>query len=123
MKKQEIDLFLKCVSQLSGVYDEFSLLSKKSPDGSVNKFKLRHLNSFISLAEPLLTGEYKPMEGFDAFEEDDVPTNSDVCFVVTQYLKCLEKLRCDNISGKGISWHWNCHDSESLIITKPPTRH
>lgn len=122
MKKEDIDLFLKCVAQLSGVYDEFSLLSKKSPDGSVNKFKLKHLNSFIGSSAPLLTEEYKPMEGFDAFEEDDVPTNSDVCFVVTQYLKCLEQLRCDNISYDRGSWSWECDDSDSLIITKLPTR-
>jgi hypothetical protein len=43
---------------------------------------------------------------FEKFNEDDMPTNSDVTLILSQYLSCMEKLRTDNIVSAG---HWEGH--------------
>lgn len=90
MKRQEIDTFEKLSGQLIGVYEEISLLSKKSPNDAVNKFKLKFINKIITDSNILLTDRYSPFEDFISFDEDDVPQNSDVVFILSQYLQCFE---------------------------------
>jgi hypothetical protein len=40
MTQDQLDTFEKLVGQLESVYDELSVLSKKSPNDAVSKFKL-----------------------------------------------------------------------------------
>ena len=40
----------------------------------------------------------KKVHDFEKFQEDDIPFNSDVVLIVSQYIKCLEKYKFDNIS-------------------------
>ena len=44
MKKENIERFEKLHIQIKDIYEELSLLSKKSPDGAINKFKLKFIN-------------------------------------------------------------------------------
>lgn len=98
MNKQQVETFLKLQPQLKSAYDEISLLSKKKPTDSLNKFKLKFINSILTRANEILEDEYRPFpEDFSVFDEDDMPNNSDVVFILSHYLKSLEKLRCDNI--------------------------
>ena len=57
MKKQEIDTFEKLSGQLIGIYEEISLLSKKSPNDAVNKFKLKFINKITKLRRIISTNE------------------------------------------------------------------
>ena len=41
MKKDEIETFEKLHVQIKDMYAEISILSKKAPDGAMNKFKLK----------------------------------------------------------------------------------
>ena len=43
MKRSEIDLFEKLKAQLDGIYQELSLLAKRSPNDGVNPFKLKFI--------------------------------------------------------------------------------
>jgi len=106
MKETEIFQFEKIQGQIEGLYKEIGLLSRKSPNDAVNKFKLKFINQLLVEANTLLKDSYKPLEGFDKFDEDELPTNSDVTMVFEQYLNCLEKLRGDNIEQKHSSWYW-----------------
>lgn len=106
MKKQEIDIFEKLSGQLIGVYEEISLLSKKSPHDAVNKFKLKFINKIISDSNVFLTKKYSPFDDFISFDEDDVPQNSDVVFILSQYLQCFEKLKADNVANQYGTWCW-----------------
>lgn len=70
-----------------------------------------------------MSGIYKPLEGFETFEEDDLPSNSDVTFIFEQYLNCLEKLRGDNVVRTSINtWYWLVDEKESSIKTSPPKK-
>ena len=106
MKKQEIDIFEKLSGQLIGVYEEISLLSKKNSNDAVNKFKLKFINKIISDSNVFLTKKYFPFDDFISFYEDDVPQNSDVVFILSQYLQCFEKLKADNVSIWKGTWCW-----------------
>jgi hypothetical protein len=106
MNRSSVDIFEKLSGQLISVYEEVSLLSKKSPTDAVNKFKLKFVNKLISESNEYLADKYKPFEDFNCFEEDDIPQNSDVVLILSQYLQCFEKLRADNVIIQQGAWYW-----------------
>jgi hypothetical protein len=107
VKKSDLDRFEKVVGQLQSVYDELSVLSKKSPNDAVNKFKLTFLNTLLADSNDVLGKKYRPFEDFTVFDIEQVPQNSDVVFILAQYLQCYEKLRADNVVQQHGSWYWN----------------
>jgi hypothetical protein len=53
----------------------------------------------------------------------DLPTNSDVVLVLSQYLSCLEKLRADNIQQTyKDNWHWKIQAGGEDIKAAPPKK-
>lgn len=123
MKTTDVNLFEKIQVQMQALHDEVGVLSKKSPNDALNKFKLKLVNGLIHEANSLLTGDYKPLANFEVFNEDDIPTNSDVVMVLAQYLNCLEKLRSDNIEqGYDSGWYWVVNNKLSDIKTKSPRK-
>ncbi len=123
MNKQEVDIFLKLKPQLKSAYEELSLLSKKAPTEEINKFKLKFINSIILRANKILDKPYMPFpEEFELFDENEMPNNSDVVFILSHYLTSLEKLRCDNISTENdYTWYWIINGSLTDQVTDPPT--
>ena len=124
MKPDDVQTFEKLNAQIEALHSEIGALSKKSPNDALNKFKLTLINGLIREANALLTGDYKPLQGFELFSEDDIPTNSDVTMVLAQYLNCLEKLRADNIQQKeySVRWYWIINKRVSNIETAPPRK-
>jgi len=122
MEEDEVFKFEKIQSQIEGIYKEIGLLSKKSPNDAVNKFKLKFINQMLVEANSLLSGDYKPLDGFDKFDEEELPTNSDVTMIFEQYLNCLEKLRSDNIVLAIGTWYWVIDGEQSEIKTLPPKK-
>ena len=91
MKAQQVEIFLKLQPQLKSAYEEISLLSKKKPTDALNKFKLKFINSILARANEILGEKYKPFPNeFDLFNEDDMPNNGDVVFILSHYLTSLE---------------------------------
>lgn len=122
MNTQQVETFLKLQPQLKSAYEEISLLSKKKPTDALNTFKLKFINSILSRANEILGEKYKPFPGeFALFEEDDMPNNGDVVFILSHYLTSLEKLRCDNIADSGYTWHWVVGGKVSDKKTDRPT--
>jgi len=107
MNRQNVDNFEKLSGQLISVYEEISLLSKKNPNDAVNKFKLKLINILIDDSNVFLSDKYRPFTDFERFDEDDIPQNSDVVFILSQYLQCFEKLRSDNVVIRNGIWYWN----------------
>jgi len=123
MTQVEVDSFEKIQAQIEGLHVEFSSLSRKSQNDALNKFKLKLVNQVVAEANKLLGPRYKPFDDFDQFLEDDIPTNSDVALMLTQYLNCLEKLRADNISKDEKFphyWFWKVSGKMSTIRTTSP---
>ena len=121
MNTKEVEIFLKLQPQLKSAYDEISLLSKKKPTESVNTFKLKFINSMLTRANKILGNKYQPFpEEFESFNEDDMPNNSDVVFILSHYLTSLEKIRSDNISQKSRRWYWKISGKISAKETDSP---
>ncbi|HUW14432.1 MAG TPA: hypothetical protein VM537_32210 [Anaerolineae bacterium] len=106
MKRAEVDSFYKLFGQLTGLYDELAILSKKNPNDAINKFKLKFINSVLSGANQLLGKDYSPFDDFKVFDEDDMPRNSDVVLILSQYLQCFDKLHADNVALYAGDWYW-----------------
>ena len=125
MNTEQVETFLKLQPQLKSAYDEIALLSKKKPTDSLNKFKLKFINSILSRANEILEDKYKPFpEDFTLFNEDDMPNNSDVVFILSHYLTALEKLRCDNIKKENDfphNWFWLVDNKITAQETNQPT--
>ena len=107
MNLDDVDRFEKIVGQLEAVYEELSVLSKKAPTNALNKFKIKYVNKLLAESHALLGERYRPFDDFDSFDEDDVPQNSDVVFMLTQYLQSFEKLRADHVIQEYGTWYWN----------------
>jgi len=97
VKNHSTEAFQRLYTQIQDIYSEISILSKKTPDGKINTFKLEFVNQLLSMANEVLSDQNKPFSDFSTFSEDDMPSYSDVVLVISQYLKCLERLNKDGI--------------------------
>ena len=127
MKRSDIDIFEKLTAQLGSLYQEVSALAKKSPNDAINTFKLQFVNKTLAQCNKFLGEQYHPFSEFEVFSSEDIPSNSDVTFILSQYIACSEELRADNIYQRYDSWYWNIdgvdpEDSEKLIKTPPPKK-
>lgn len=110
------------MGQLEGLHREMSALAKKSPNDGLNPFKLKFVNASLAAANELLGKNYKPLEEFEQFDIDEVPTNSDATFVLTSYLEEIERMRADNIENIGGRWKYSLSGSDEFIRTAPPKK-
>ena len=125
MKLENINTFEKLVGQIQATYDEVALLSKKSPNDAVNKFKLKFINTLLIASNKFLGNRYIPFVDFTGFDEDDMPQNSDAAFILSQYLQCFEKFRADHVEKDIGRWFWIVDDApadKAKIETVTPRR-
>jgi len=121
MNLKDIDFYEKVQSQIERLYTEVSLLSKSKADNPINQFKLKFIDEKLKEANTLLVGTFKPFADFDTFDETSLPTNSDVVFILSQYLDCLEGWRSANVMEIDFQWYWKTDGSER-IQASPATR-
>jgi hypothetical protein len=112
VKRQDVDQFEKIKVQLDSLHEEMSVLAKKSPNDAVNVFKIRLINTTLEICNELFGAKHKPFADFDKFNMDELPSNSDVTFIIAQYIECAEKFRSDNIHQDSIYWYWDVDDDE-----------
>jgi hypothetical protein len=121
MKATDVNFFEKVKAQLGQLRSEVSALSKSKPDNPINKFKLGFINEKLAEANTILTGEFTPFKDFTVFDVENLPTNSDVVMILSQYLDGLEAWRCANIHYSEYEWQWNVN--EERITTEQPSRY
>jgi hypothetical protein len=114
-------LFITTNAQLIEMYKEISDMSKKKPDNPVNKFKLKLINQIVTNANKILGETYKPFDDFELFDEDDLPTNSDITVMLSQYQNAMEKFRCNNINENSHDWFWVIEGKGPGIKTSYPS--
>lgn len=123
MKAKDLDFFEKVKAQLHQLHNEVSVLSKSKPDNPINKFKLTFINEKLAEANTILTGEFKPFKEFILCNVDELPTNSDVVMILSQYLDCLEAFRCAHIHAPDdYNWYWKIEGGQE-IKTQQPSRY
>lgn len=123
MKNVEgVEQLEKIIGQLQGAFSEVSILAKKSPNDGLNPFKLKLINSIIRSANEVLGENYKPFEDFEKFDSDDVPSNSDVTMVLSQYMEETERYRSDNVMRDGAWWYYKVDGKQSDVRSGPPSK-
>jgi hypothetical protein len=120
--KEEVESLEKLIGQLQALHTEISQLAKKSANDGLNTFKLKFVNKVLKLGNDILVGQYKPFDDFSQFEEDQLPTNSDVAMILSQYMEQAERFRSDNVRWDLHAWRYVVDGATSQITAKAPTR-
>jgi hypothetical protein len=124
MKRADISAFEKITVQLESLHAELTMLAKKSPNDAVNAFKLKFVNTMLEQCNKLFS-EKRPFGDFQAFSLDEIPSNSDVTLIISQYIECAETFRADNIwqdENDGL-WYWRVDGrSDPPIRTARPKK-
>ncbi len=120
--EKHIEEFEKTLSQIEALHEELSIISKKVPNDVLNKYKVGLVNTIISRANKLLKADLLPFSDFEAFDNDEMPSNSDVVIMLKQYIACLEKERENNIINDYGHWYWVINGKKTLMQTYPPKK-
>jgi hypothetical protein len=112
MTKKQISTFQEIEGQLQSFHTELTTLTKKSPNDALNAFKLTLVNAVLKRANSFLGKDRQPFPEFALFNEDALPSNSDVLIIVSQYISSFEKVRADNSVQEMGRWYWKCTDEE-----------
>jgi len=83
----------------------------------IHRMLNNYINTLINKANDLLGKEYLPFDEFNGFDEDDLPTASDVVLMLSQYLKSISKFRFDHTIWESGSCYWIL-DRNKRIETK-----
>ena len=118
-KKEDVAEFVKLEQQLHSFLAEISELSKKRPNDPLNKFKLKFLNATLSSLNSLLKDD-RPFTDFTQFDVDDLPTNSDVVVILSQYAASVHRFRLDNTTDDGRDSTWIVRGKETDLIAGDP---
>jgi hypothetical protein len=115
---KDVDRFEKVEQQLHAMLADVSELSRKKANDGLNEFKLKFVNALLDNLNDLLN-EHKPFEDFKKFDENDLPTNSDVVVILSQYAAAMLLFREKNTRVEGGYWHWVV-DGNKLARTESP---
>lgn len=87
---------------------EFDLLSKKKADGQLNPMKIKMVNRVLEPLKELFKHE-ESHKFLDTLNEDEMPTNSDVVLIISQYETAINEFKdtyclSDGYSGYRRRW-------------------
>ncbi|RWM98976.1 MAG: hypothetical protein EOR86_04960 [Mesorhizobium sp.] len=83
-----VDAYLATVEIFSGLISEVRELSRKKPDATLNKGKVRLINRVLADLQLVLASE--PEKKFlDLLDDDELPQTSDAVLVMVQYESAL----------------------------------
>ena len=109
---EDVTQFLMLRELAQGLYDEMKDLSKKSPNETLNQFKIKSLNRVLTPIKEILKNE--PTALFlDVLEESSLPTNSDIVIIFSQYLTSMQKFedRYHRVYPLKHSKRWNTKEN------------
>jgi len=90
---------------LDAMYNEFKELSKKKPDEAVSRGKIAVVNRLLEKCRETLNGE-DSLAFLDLLDEDNVPQNSDVVLMLSQYVAAMETFRSAYHGWTGTEHDW-----------------
>ena len=115
----DIEQYELLVPLLRSAYNEIKELSKKKPDGLLNKFKVDKINKVLIPLKKLTESE--PIHTFlDLLDSESLPSNSDAILVLSEYIEAMrlfsDKYKHDVSEGfdmgmnLSFSSEWNRND-------------
>ena len=102
---KKAELYEVTMPMLQAMYSEFKEFSKKKPEDAVSKAKIKVVNRLLAKCREVLESEIS-IDYLDLFDEDDVPQNSDVVLMLSQYVAAMEQFRSKYYRWTGMDWEW-----------------
>jgi hypothetical protein len=99
----KVDIYEVTMPLLRAMYSEFKEFSKKKPDEAVSKAKIRVVNRLLVQCQKVLESEAS-IDYLDILDEDDVPQNSDVVLMLSQYVTAMNQFRITYYREKGYGY-------------------
>lgn len=94
---------------LTAMYKEFQEFSRKKPEGVISKSKIKITNRLLEECRQVL--QSSPSIAFlDLFDEDDLPQNSDVVLMLSQYVASMTNFRANHYGFDGLKEKWFTKD-------------
>lgn len=90
---------------LKAIYLEFKELSRKKPDATVSKDKIKIVNRLLTKCKEILHDELS-VEYLDLLDEDNVPQTSDVVIMLSQYVAAMDSFHGTYFGWKGSEETW-----------------
>jgi len=90
---------------LTAMFEEFKELSKKKPDGAVSKSKIKIVNRLLDKCREVLKDEIS-INYLDLLDEDEVPQNSDVVLMLSQYVAAMHQFHTAYFGWNGTDHTW-----------------
>lgn len=90
---------------LQAMYSEFKEFSKKKPEEVVSKAKIKVVNRLLTRCQSVLGAEAS-IDYLDLPDEDDVPQNSDVVLMLSQYVAAMNQFHSTYYKWDGTEWRW-----------------
>jgi hypothetical protein len=90
---------------LLAMYEEFKELSKKKPDSVLNISKVKIVNRLLESCRKVLKDE-QSIQFLDLIDEDNIPQNSDVVLMLSQYVAAMGEFRSTYYNWNGIEQQW-----------------
>jgi hypothetical protein len=116
---EDVQQFERLEQQLHAMLAEMSELSRKRPNDGLNKFKLKLVNVLLESLNAFLAAQ-KPFQDFQTFDENDLPTNSDVVVMLSQYAAAVFQFRVENTYLQDYKWWWPLPGKQKPVETKDP---
>lgn len=118
--------FDKLEEQIQALYVEVDKLAKKKPDGPINEFKIGIINGILMEINEFLSEGFSPIQNFSVFDSTNLPTVSDIIFVLSQYMKVMDEFRYKNTRAEKFASggaNWVLHDGKKGPATKKSSLH
>lgn len=107
--KKKAELHEVVMPLLQAMYEEFKEFSKKKPDAVLSKSKVQVVNRLLEKCREVLESE-SSLQFLDLLDEDDVPQNSDVILMLSQYVAAMEQFRQAYFGWTGAEHTWFTSD-------------
>lgn len=103
--REKAELCEATLSLLEAMHVEFKELSKKKPEAVLSKSKVKIVNRLLESCRKVLDSE-QSLNYLDLIEEDDVPQNSDVVLMLSQYVAAMRQFRSTYHGWEGTESLW-----------------
>lgn len=88
----DIEKYSLLKDMLKAQANEFDKLSNKKPDGQLNEMKINMVNRILEPLNEMFKNE-PAFEFLEILNKDEIPTNSDVVLIISQYFTAIEEFR------------------------------
>jgi len=105
----------KMLDELIGsIYHEMKEFSKKKPDETLNKFKVKNVNRILEPIKEILKDE-PTSEFLDLLDDETLPSNSDAILIIGQYKASMKQFHNKYyLIESGVGYRWSTKENPIL---------